>query len=81
MKLRSPYFTFPQVSALGCKVLPRDHGECIQHSSDSARHSGLGEDCAEEVAEGDKCAGQQPVEGQHDDNGGMAEGVQSNDGT
>ena len=62
------------------KALPRDHGKGIQHSSNGARHSRLGEDGAEEVAEGDEGAGQQPVEPQHDEDGGVAEGVQSNDG-
>ena len=62
------------------RVLPRDHGKSIQHSSDSARHPGLGEDGAQEVAERDEGAGQQPVESQHDKEGGVAEGVQSNEG-
>ena len=60
---------------------PRNHGEGIQHSSDSASNPRLGEDGAKEVAEGDEGARQQPVEAEHDGERRVTEGVQANDGT
>ena len=63
------------------KTSPRDHGKSIQHGRDCPCHSGFREDGAEEVAEGDEGTGQQPVEAQHDEEGGVAEGVQPNDCT